>query len=303
MPSSVSVVIPTYNNAPLLGHAIQSVREQKHPDLEIIVVDDGSTDNTAEVLEQLRGSDLKVVTQANSGPAGARNLGIAEASREWIAFLDADDHWLPGKLSAQFEALQNHDGAEFSYTDCILRFPDGHETISKARNSTHDLFLDLLWGNQLSTPTIVVRRRCFDEVGFFNTEFRTGEDWDMWLRLAASFESAYVHRPLTRCLAPAHRAHKYGLAMLEECTLAVIDQVFDRGQLGTRDLNRANRDRLHAWHCAVMAKSYLRYRQWGGFFRLAGRSVKSHPAGWSYVLPNRITRRWITFGANNLPTQ
>lgn len=302
MPPSLSVVIPAYNNAPLLGHAVQSVREQGHSDLEIIVIDDGSTDNTVEVLEQLQGSDLRSVRQANAGPAAARNLGIAEASGEWIAFLDADDHWLPGKLSAQFDALRKYPEAEFSYTDALMRFPDGHETTSKARNSSTDLFSDLVWGNQLATGTMLVRRRCFEEVGLFNVGLRTAEDWDMWLRLASRFQSVYVDRALTRCLATEHRAHKYGLGMLEKCTLAVIDDVFDRGEVAAKKMGLANRDRLHAWHCAVMAKSYLRYGHWTDFFRLAGEAVRSHPAGWSYVLPTSIASRWITFGSNQLPT-
>jgi glycosyltransferase involved in cell wall biosynthesis len=302
MPPSLSVVIPAYNNAHLLGHAVQSVREQQHSDLEIIVIDDGSTDNTVEVLEQLSGSDLRSVRQENAGPAAARNRGIAEASGEWIAFLDADDHWLPGKLSAQFDALQETHGAEFSYTDALMRFPDGYETTAKARNSNGDLFSDLVWGNQLSTGTLLVRRRCFDEVGLFNTGLRTAEDWDMWLRLASRFQSVYVDRALTSCLATTHRAQKYGLGMLEKCTLAVIDDVFDRGELAAKQMGLENRDRLHAWHCAVMAKSYLRYGHWADFFRLAGNAVRSHRSGWSYVLPTRVTSRWMAFGTNNLPT-
>ncbi|MDQ5844102.1 MAG: glycosyltransferase [Acidobacteriota bacterium] len=301
MPPSVSVVIPAYNNSRHLSHAVQSVREQGHSDLEIIVIDDGSTDNTVEVLEQLRGSDLRSIKQANAGPAAARNLGIAEARGEWIAFLDADDYWLPGKLSAQFDALQQQDGADFCYTDALLRFPDGHETISGARNSGGDLFSDLLWGNQLATGTVLVRRRCLAAVGPFNVNLRTGEDWDMWLRLASRFESVYLARVLTCCRAPAHRAHKYGLAMLEECTLAVIDQVFERDEERPKDSDLV-RDRLYGWHCAVLAKSYLRYGHWGDFYRLARRTLRSHSAGWSYLLPTRLASHLMTLGSNNLPT-
>jgi glycosyltransferase involved in cell wall biosynthesis len=100
MESSISVIVRTYNSTQHLSGTISSIRMQAWPDLEIIVVDDGSSDNTAEVLEHLRGNDLLILQQKNQGPSATRNLGIGSAQGKWIAFLDADDYRLPLKLKA-----------------------------------------------------------------------------------------------------------------------------------------------------------------------------------------------------------
>ncbi len=284
MARSVSVVIPTYNQEKFLAEAIASVRAQAWPDLEVIVVDDGSTDGTADLLLRLEAEGgLRWFRQENAGAAAARNRGIREARKEWVAFLDADDFWLPGKLAAQFEALRQSPAAGLCYTDVLIRFEDGEERELACRPSARPLLWELLTSNFFATPTALVRRDCFGRVGLFDAELRTGEDWDMWLRLAAHFDSIRVARPLALVRVAPHLL-KHSVPTLERCTLRVVDRLFACPHVRRRWPEVAAKRRMvYAWHYSVLAKSYLRQRSWGDFCRLAVRSVRSHPAGLFYV--------------------
>ncbi|HEX8844379.1 MAG TPA: glycosyltransferase [Pyrinomonadaceae bacterium] len=287
MKPRISVVIPTYNYGHYLPAAVESVRAQGWPDLEIIVVDDGSTDDTPRVMKELAGDDLRYIRQENAGPAAARNRGIRESSGEWIAFLDADDLWMPEKLAVQMDELQKHPDASFSYTDTRVRFPDGTERDVKCEPAGNNLLLKLLTGNQFSTPTVVVRRQCFLKVGQFEAELRTGEDWDMWLRLAAHFEGVYVARPLALVRREFNPA-KYPLPVLEQCTMRVMKRLFACTYIRQhRPEVLSKKRRAYAWQYSVLAKSYLKSRCIGAFCRLAFKSVAAHPAALGYLIGRR----------------
>ena len=280
----MSVVIPTYNLAQFLAGAVESVRAQGWPDVEIIVVDDGSTDDTERLLERLsRDADVRCFRQENAGASSARNRGIQEARKSWIAFLDADDFWMAGKLAAQFEALERKPSAAFSYTDERLRFEDGTES-DRASRATDDapLLPQMLAGNIFATPTALVRRECFDAVGLFDTRLRTGEDWDMWMRLAAHFESVRVARPLTT-VRVASRV-KFSLEVMELCTLLVLERLFACPHVARAwpEVLR-KRGAVYAWHYAVLARTSLRWRRPADFCRLAYRAVASNPKGLRYL--------------------
>ncbi len=286
---SVSAVIPAYNSAAWLPEAIASVRAQQWPELEIIVVDDGSTDDTQQVIERLRGSDLRCITQPNAGPAAARNAGIVTARGQWIAFLDADDCWLPEKLASQFRAIRQSPAAAFSYTDEIWQGENGSDRAVTRDHRPGQLFFELLWGNRVGTPTVVVRRECFEQVGLFDTALRTGEDWDMWLRLSACFPDAYVARPLTLVRKRPGRGH-LDVTTLESCTLRVLHRVFTSTQTHQCYPNLASqRGQVYAWHYSVLAKSYLHQYRVGGFCRLALRTLRSHPAGVRHMAQRHAT--------------
>ncbi len=276
---SVSVVIPTLNCAATLPDAIASVRSQRWPDLEIIVVDDGSIDDTGRVLEELAGPELRVIRQGNAGPAAARNTGIEAARGEWIAFLDADDLWLPGKLCDQFDELHRYPSASFSYSDVLLRFPDGSHSELKCRKLELPLLLELIWGNLFGTPTVLVRRDCFETVGFFDTSLRTGEDWDMWLRLAACYEVAYLPRPLTLVRRSAQPG-KYSLDLLESCTHRVVERLFSSPEALRRYPKLLGlRRSVSAWHDTVIAKSNLYHGRWFQGGKLTLRALRSRILG------------------------
>lgn len=278
----MSVVIPTYNLARFLPEAVASARAQSWPDLEIIVVDDGSTDDTPEVLERLsREGDLRCIRQENAGASAARNRGIREARKSWVAFLDADDFWLAGKLAAQFEALDGKPSAAFSYTDARVRRADGSEG-DVACGTAGRLLPQMLAGNLFATPTALVRRDCFDAVGLFEPRLRTGEDWDMWMRLAAHFDCARVTRPLTVVRAAA--GPKFPLSVMERCTLLVLERLFACPHVAREWPSVASkRGAVYAWHYAVLARSYLRRGRAADFLRLAYMAARSHPSGLRHV--------------------
>jgi glycosyltransferase involved in cell wall biosynthesis len=279
----VSVVIPTYNLARFLPEAVASVRAQVWPDLEIIVVDDGSTDDTPEVLERLaREGDLRCIRQENAGASSARNRGIHEARKSWVAFLDADDFWLAGKLAAQFETLEGKPSAAFSYTDERLRFEDGTEADRASRATDAPLLPQLLAGNIFATPTALVRRDCFDAVGLFDARLRTGEDWDMWMRLAAHFESVRVALPLTM-VRVASRA-KVSLEVMERCTLLALESLFACPHVAREwPAVAGKRGAVYAWHYSVLARSYMSGGRPADFCRLAYRAVRAHPSALRYL--------------------
>jgi glycosyltransferase involved in cell wall biosynthesis len=286
MESSISVIVPSYNSAHCLPKAIASIRMQAWHDLEIIIINDGSSDDTGEVLNCLMGNDLRVLQQANRGPAAARNLGICAARGKWIAFLDADDFWLPSKLKTQMDILASEPAATFSYGSAINLFPSGVESIQRPRKSGSEIFWDLLWGPQFGMSSVIVRRDCFDRAGLFDPELRMGEDWDMWLRLAARWTSCYAYDPLVVYRITDQKA-KYSSELLEKCTLRVIDQLFLR-----RDWSKklpgvdSYRRQLYAWHYSVLAKSHLRQKHFMHFMRMALASVCMHTRG-IYFLAHR----------------
>jgi glycosyltransferase involved in cell wall biosynthesis len=279
----ISVVLPVHNHAQFIRRAVESVWAQNRSDVEILIVDDGSTDDPETVVNALsRDGEVRFFRQDNAGAASARNRGIAEASGEWIAFLDADDVWLPGKLAAQFDAMEKG-GADFGFTDSRLRFENGEERELPCPVSDRPLMHQLLTGNLFGTPTVVVRRRCFEIVGLFDEQLRTGEDWDMWLRLASAFTHVWLQQPLS--LVRAASDAKFPVVVFEQCTRRVLERLFSCKHLAEKWPEvRAKRRLIYAWHYSVLAKSYLRERRVVDFFRLASQAIASHPAGLEYLV-------------------
>lgn len=182
----VSVVIPTYNGAAEVRRAIDSALAQEGCEVEVIPVNDGSTDDTAYVLNSY-GSRIRAVHQKNSGPAATRNAGIAAATGDWVAFLDHDDYWQPGKLAAQLAAA-DRTGADVIYTNA-RNFGDVNRVADLRSNPDEmpegDLFEYLLLDNFIVVSSTIVRRELLEKVGGFNAPPGV-EDWDLWLRLATN---------------------------------------------------------------------------------------------------------------------
>lgn len=197
----VSVVIPSFNAAATLERAIQSVRQQTYRPLEIVVVDDGSADATAELLDRLAGLDLIVVRNPKpSGASNARNQGVLRATGELVAFLDADDEWFPNKLALQVPALLANPAATFaacggSVIDLDGRYaPDQYPGVRKA--SGPDAWRTILRANFIATPSVLAWRRALIDAGLFDVNLRVAEDQDMWIKLAVAGELVYLDRPL-----------------------------------------------------------------------------------------------------------
>lgn len=226
--AAVSVIIPAYNNGKYLVHALESVFSQKEPPFEVIVVDDGSTDDTAAVVKQFGGC-IKYIYQPNGGPAAARNRGAQEAKGEWIAFLDADDAWLPWRISAGRELISRNPSAALF---CGRR-TDMNNSVSEPAggdfNKTRIVILrEFARGNIVATSTVLMRKDAFVRAGGFDEQFRGPEDYDLWMRLAGDNRLVYVDIPLCR-----YRSISGSLSMEDRLFLPqvvrVIDKAFAKG--------------------------------------------------------------------------
>lgn len=195
--SRVSVVIPTFNRCDLLAHALSSVVSQTTRPHEIVVVDDGSTDATQEVLrdfaEQHPEIKMVLLRQQNLGPAAARNAGVKAASGELIAFLDDDDIWLPQKTERQLSVFAADPGLVLLGTASdILALYRAFSLMPVGEKA-------MLFRNWFMTPTVMVRREVVLENGGFPEDMRQCEDYALWLRIAANHKCAFLNENLVRC--------------------------------------------------------------------------------------------------------
>jgi glycosyltransferase involved in cell wall biosynthesis len=196
----VSVIIPAYNADKFIKDALESVFAQDYEPLEIIVVDDGSTDSTAEIIKgfQHGGRTLLYFYQENAGPSRARNLGIRAARGEFITFLDADDLWTPMKLQKQVDFMESNGEADLVFGDMQV-FDSGGCTVDSAfskhghppcdeQGKVVHAFHHLLQRNFVSTATVLLRKKCLNETGYFDEKLWYAEDYDLWLRFSLKFD-------------------------------------------------------------------------------------------------------------------
>lgn len=192
----VSVIIPTYNRGWTIGEAVDSVLAQDYGDFELIVVDDGSTDNTPQVLDAYRGA-IKVFRQENQGVSAARNRGINEASGRFIAFLDSDDLWLPKKLSRQIEFFNTTPDALICQTEEVW-IRNGIRVNPKKRHKKPSgmIFEPSLALCLVSPSAVMIRRSLLEIVGNFDETLPACEDYDLWLRISCRFPIYCIDTPL-----------------------------------------------------------------------------------------------------------
>jgi glycosyltransferase involved in cell wall biosynthesis len=193
---NISVIVPTHNRAQLLARALQSVVTQATPPMEVIVVDDGSNDGTEEVV-CTRFPEVQYIRQNNQGVSNTRNRGIEAARGDWLAFLDSDDEWLPQKLASQKEMLAANPQYKICHTDEIwIRNGTRVNAMKKHAKAGGFIFERCLPLCVVSPSSVLIHRSVFDEVGLFNEDLPTCEDYDLWLRICARFPVLYVDRPL-----------------------------------------------------------------------------------------------------------
>jgi len=200
MDPRISVVIPARNAGPFLRDALDSVFSQGIEDPEVVVVDDGSTDATAEVARSY-GRRVRLLSQPPSGSARARNAGLRATRGEIVAFLDADDLWEPDKTGLQLELLGSRPELGLVFSDMIAFDETGvhGETYFRQRGFDGTCRLSSIFlYDMISTPTVLVRRACLDEAGPFDESLRIGQDTDLWFRIAKLFAFEVVNRPLVR---------------------------------------------------------------------------------------------------------
>lgn len=206
---SISVVIPAYNACQTIGKALDSIAAQTVPVTEVVVVDDGSADDTVAVIQRDY-PEVCVRQQANQGPAAARNHGVRRATGDWVAFLDADDAWLPWRLEVQLGVLGAHPAAimccgQTTDLDCEVPPPQdadapdrSAESAAASLESAVLTLADFAFANPVATTSVLLRRDVFDQLGGFDEQFRGPEDYELWMRVAATGEIRHVAYPLSR---------------------------------------------------------------------------------------------------------
>jgi glycosyltransferase involved in cell wall biosynthesis len=214
----VSVIIPCYKQAHFLSEAIESVLRQTYRNVETIVIDDGSPDNTSEVAA--RYAEVKCVRQENRGLSGARNRGIAESKGEYLVFLDADDRLLPHALETNLRCLLDHPECAFSCGHRVDIAADGTPlptNLWPCVDSEH--YLHLLRRNYIGPPAVVMYRRwVFNEVGLFDEKRNAAEDWDMYLRIARLHPIHCHHRVIVEYRIHSTSMSRKPAMMLSACS-------------------------------------------------------------------------------------
>ena len=192
----VSVILPTYNRGWILKEAIDSILAQEFKDFELIVVDDGSADNTGEILDSYE-QDIQVLRQSNKGVSAARNRGIDAAEGRLVAFLDSDDLWLPRKLSSQVDFFNSNPAAVINQTEEIW-VRNGVRVNPKTR---HHKFSGMIFERSLalclvSPSAVMIKKNLFSEVGVFDENLPACEDYDLWLRISCRYPVDLIETPL-----------------------------------------------------------------------------------------------------------
>ena len=267
----VSVIIPTYNSARYLGEAIDSVLAQTFRDFEVLVIDDGSSDET-ETMMRRYGPPVRYIRQKNSGVAVARNRGILEGRGRYVAFLDADDTWLAHKLEKQIEALDGASGAGFCYSAFTVVDSDLKPvSVSRSKRQASALEDLLLRGNVVgSVCTVLCERALIEMLGGFDPALSQCADWDMWVRIAAHTEFIYVDEPLV-----TYRHHggmiSRNAALLESDSVRVLEKGF--AIPGLSRLLQARRRAAFARNYMVLAGTYFHARCYKDFARCAALAI------------------------------
>jgi glycosyltransferase involved in cell wall biosynthesis len=278
----VSVVIPTYNSAQFIGEAVDSCLAQTYPNCEIIVVDDGSTDDTRDRVEARYGEQIGYLYQPNAGPSAARNCGIRAARGAFIQFCDADDQLLPAKVERCMEVFQRQPEVGVVYTRYQHVEADGKTPapLSDPPLLSGDIFCDLLLsnGNAILTSATLVRREALLDVGLYDerTDLRGTEDWDLFLRLAARYRYASIDEILLlyRRHAAGLTANSYRMAQGRLITIQKARHYPGR----ERCLDDAAYDRLEASRHHVMAMVRWRMGDRGGARRSLREAIRLDPA-------------------------
>jgi glycosyltransferase involved in cell wall biosynthesis len=286
----VSVVVPAFNAQAYIATAVDSVLRQTLRDLELIVVDDGSSDGTTAALEAYGGA-LRCLRQANGGVSRARNHGIGESRGRFVAFLDADDAWRPSKLEKQVATLVDHPGCRACYTAVYLA-DERLSVLSEQRSENGVVQRDslLVNGNLVtgSASSVICERALLGEVDGFDEDLSLCADWDLWVRLSARTTFVYVDEPLAvyrQSISSMSRDPR----LLEQDTLALLHKAFSgpnppRARIRSQALGRQYR---------VLAGSYLNAGAHRDALRCFTISVRYDPKQVLYglALPSRALRR------------
>jgi glycosyltransferase involved in cell wall biosynthesis len=287
----VSVVVPAFNAEATINTAVDSVLGQTLRDFELIVIDDGSRDETAAVLEPYGGA-LRCLRQTNGGVSRARNHGIAESRGRYVAFLDADDAWVQTKLEKQIAALVSRSDCQACYAAAYL-VDERLSVLGEQRSEDGVAQRDrlLVSGNLVtgSASSVICERALLREVGGFDEGLSLCADWDLWVRLSARTTLAYVDEPLTLYRQSAGSMSR-NPRLLERDTLALLDKAFS----GPDPPERRTRNRALGRQYRVLSGAYWHATDYHRALRCLLRALRYDPRQAAYaigLLPRALQRR------------
>jgi glycosyltransferase involved in cell wall biosynthesis len=275
----VSVIIPTFNCAALVKEAIESALAQTYRDFEVIVVDDGSDDDTTSVVAQF-GSDIHYLRQTNQGASAARNQGIAMSRGKYIAFLDADDVWKPNKLAEQIPVLERDSSIGLVYSDWAITSENGETKASQLKDlkpASGYVFDGLVQCGFILTSGTVVRRSCLEDVGHFDKTLSIAQDYDLWLRICYRWKIELVNKVL---VTKRDRNGNLSSNLVKTATERIA--LFDKALKNFTDMTPATRR---------LVKNQLAYNHWDvGYYHFDQLSLrearKSFACSLSYQASN-----------------
>jgi glycosyltransferase involved in cell wall biosynthesis len=239
----VSVIIPAYNSMTYLPKTLESVLRQTFTDFEVLIINDGSSDNIVEWALQIADPRVRLISQPNQGVSVARNIGITHAQGEYIAFLDADDLWQPTKLEKQVRCLEDDPAAGLVYTwTAFIDESDQPTGVSIVSHAEGNVWKQIVVRDMISTGSSpMTRRECIASVGVFDANISIGEDRDMWTRIAARYPFAVVKEPLT-----LYRRHSRNTTKNSKKIVHELRQVIEK-----------------SFHSAPLELLYLRNQSYG----------------------------------------
>jgi glycosyltransferase involved in cell wall biosynthesis len=270
----VSVIVPVYRGEQFVAAAIESVLEQTYRSFELVIVNDGSPDDSDRVIRRfLPHPQIKYIEQANGGVAAARNTGLANANGTFVALLDQDDVWLPQKLDRQVAYLEAHPhiGLVHTRVECMDARGEPCSCIKAIGVIPLEGFCSgqLLLGNGIAPLTVLMRRHCIEEVGGFDQRFAPTDDWDLWLRIARRYPLGFMDEVTARYRVHHEMVSKDRFKM-QQAALALVDSICERfpdiyQSLPAAELARARSrslvsaaEALEAQQCPAEARDYFR---------------------------------------------
>ncbi len=275
----VSVVLPTYNYARYLPESVGSVLSQTYPHYEVIVVDDGSTDNTKDVLNPFMQRIKYIKLEQNKGLPVARNTGIQSARGKYIAFIDADDFWLPEKLQTEIEYFDKQRNAGMVYSKHVNIDENGRviDADVKKRLPSGNIFIQLFSEqNFVIASSVVVRKNVFETTGLFDEQLVNCQDWDMWLRIAFYFNIAGINKTLVK-----YRHNPHSLSKNRNNVLKYQKIIIDKMYNSFKDKENGLHEKLYkkrlASHYAKVGRYYLRTGDKNRAHENFGLSLKNAP--------------------------
>jgi len=275
----VSVVLPTYNYARFLPESVGSVLSQTYAHYEVIVVDDGSTDNTKDVLNPCMQKIRYIKLEQNKGLPIARNTGIRSARGEYIAFIDADDIWLPEKLQTDIEYFDKQQNAGMVYSKQVNIDEHGGviDADVKKRLPSGNIFIQLFSEqNFVISSSVVVRKNVFETTGLFDEQLVNCQDWDMWLRIAFYFNVTGINKTLVK-----YRHNPHSLSKNRNNVLKYQKIIIDKMYNNFKDKENGIHEKLYkkrlASHYAKVGRYYLRTGDKNRAHENFGLSLKNAP--------------------------